>query len=63
MKKIRMKFFTFYWDGENKTESAKIVAINFATALKAAFEDNIPDITSVYSDEVTVYTDEQSNEE
>ena len=63
MKKIKMKSFTFYWNGENKTESAKIVAINFATALKAAFGDNVPDLTNVYSDEVTVYTDEQSNEE
>lgn len=63
MKKIKMKSFTFYWDGENKTESAKIVAVNFATAIKAAFGDNIPNITSVYSDEVTVYTDEESNEQ
>lgn len=63
MKVVKMKSFTLYWNGENKTESIKIVAINFATALKAAFGDNIPDITSVYSDEVTVYTDEQSNEE
>ena len=63
MKKIKMKSFTIYWDGSNKIESIKVVAINFATALKAAFEDNIPDITSVYSDEVTVYTDEQSNEQ
>lgn len=63
MKAVKMKSFTLYWNGENKTESIKIVAINFATALKAAFVDNIPDITSVYSDEVTVYTDEQSNEE
>lgn len=57
MKTVKMKSFTFYWNGENKTESLKIVAINFATALKAAFEDDIPDITSVYSDEVIVYTD------
>lgn len=63
MKAVKMKSFTLYWNGENKTESIKIVAINFATALKAAFGDNIPDITSVYSDEVTVYTDEQSNKE
>lgn len=63
MKAVKMKSFTLYWNGENKTESIKIVAINFATALKAAFGNNIPDITSVYSDEVTVYTDEQSNEE
>ena len=63
MKTVKMKSFTFYWNGENKTESIKIVAINFATALKAAFGDNVPDLTSVYSDEVTVYTDEQSNEE
>lgn len=57
MKKIKMKSFTFYWNGDNKTESIKIVAVNFATALKAAFEDNIPDVTSVYSDEVTVYNE------
>ena len=63
MKAVKMKSFTLYWNRENKAESIKIVAINFATALKAAFGDNIPDITSVYSDEVTVYTDEQSNEE
>ena len=63
MKAVKMKSFTFYWNGENKTESAKIVAINFATAVKAAFGDNVPDLTSIYSDEVTVYTDEQSNEE
>ena len=63
MKAVKMKSFTLYWNGENKTESIKIVAINFATALKAAFGDNVPDITGVYSDEVTVYTDEQSNEE
>ena len=59
MKTVKMKSFTFYWNGENKTESIKIVAINFATALKAAFEDNVPDLTSVYSDEVTVYTNEE----
>lgn len=57
MKKIKMKSFTFYWNGDNKTESIKIVAVNFVTALKAAFEDNIPDVTSVYSDEVTVYNE------
>ena len=59
MKKIKMKSFTFYWNSENKIESIKIVAVDFMTALKAAFEDNIPDITNVYSDEVTVYTNEQ----
>lgn len=58
MKKIKMKSFTFYWEENNKTECLKIVAINFATALKEAFGDNIPNITKVFSYEVVICIEE-----
>ena len=58
MKTVHMRSFTLCWNGDNKTESRKVVAINFMTALKAAFGDNVPDITSVYSDEIDVYIEE-----
>ena len=55
MKPVKMRSFTFYWNESETTKSEKVVAINFATALKAKFGNNIPNITSVYSDEVTAY--------
>ena len=55
MKPVKMRSFTFYWNESETTKSEKVVAIDFATALKAKFGDNIPNITSVYSDEVTAY--------
>ena len=58
MKEIKMKTFTIYWKDGEENKSAKIVATDFATALKAKFGNSLPDITNVYSDEVTVYINE-----
>ena len=63
MKEIKMKIFTFYWnekndEGKYEGKISKVVATDFATAIKEKFGDNIPDVNTVYSDEVTTYVDE-----
>ena len=58
MKEIKMKTFTIYWRNGEENTTAKIVATDFATALKGRFGNNIPNVISIYSDEVTVYINE-----
>lgn len=62
MKSMKLRSFSISWkeDGESKSET--IIAKDFASAIKGKFGNEkglagLPDITSVYSNEVTAYTE------
>ena len=57
MKTMKLRSFSISWKENGESKSETIIAKDFASAIKGRFGTTIPDITSVYSNEVTAYTE------
>lgn len=60
MKSMKLRSFSISWKENGESKSETIIAKDFDSAIKVKFGNekglkSLPDITSVYSNEVTAY--------